>query len=431
MNYQLNPVYNYIYDSFQKKGYVVHKNGSCSVVNEDAMQLMLNYGSDLTYNTCYQGFRQRVERLGWLLPCNNTVSAVSVREVPIPYHLKRIQLELLLQCNLRCMHCYCSSSPTAPKGLDTEKIFNLIDQASKMGVLYLDITGGEPLIRRDIFQIIERAQKQGLVLSLFTNATVINDQIAQRLSHLKIASIQTSLDTFTPELHDQFRGLRGAHKRAVAGIHLLKKYNIPVSVTIMVHQGNKHELKQLTDFIKTYLGVPFRLDRVIPSGRAKENKDMSLTSKEFYELTKALFPNQKTITTKVCEFASALIGKTKIEPSCGVGSSYLFIKHNGNVVLCPTMTEEESPLFKAGNFLEQSLQEIWLNHPTFRKFRGIQCRNIGVCPVSKICRGGCRSNTYLLHGTVDAPDELHCNIYKNALPTYVPFLKGYIKNEHH
>lgn len=429
MKYQLNPDYHYVHDPFQKKGYIISKRGNSNVVNGDGMVLLTERRNYLMEGGLYNSFFDKVKELHWLIPDKQV--PVSVRKVTAPYHLKRIQLELLLKCNLYCTHCYCSSSPSAPWGLGTGEIMNLIDQASQMGTLYLDITGGEPLLRKDIFSIISYAHQKQLVLSLFTNLTVMNEKIAQQLAALNIASIQTSLDAFTPELHDQFRGRKGSHQKTINGIKILKKYKIPLSVTIMVHQGNKHEIKQLTDFIKMELKIPFRLDRVIPSGRALQNQNMSLSNEEFYELSCSLFGNQKPLTTKVCDFASALIDKSRIEPSCGVGASYLFIKYNGDVVLCPTMTEKESPLFQAGNLCRNSLQEIWLHHPTFQQFRGIQCKNIGVCPASEKCRGGCRSNAYLLHGSVDAPDELHCNLHKNKLPVYVPFLERYQKNEYH
>lgn len=428
MNYQLNPALNYVHDPYSKKGYILSKDGSCSVVNSDAMQLLTEAIGILSKNIAYNDFFKKVKKHQWVIPFEN--KAVSVRKVTHTPHLKRVQFELLLQCNLFCAHCYCSSSPHAPRGLNTPKIFDLIDQLSQMGTMYLDITGGEPLLRKDIFSIIEYGQKRGLILSLFTNATTINEKIAAKLAGLKIASIQTSLDALTPSLHDEFRGQKGAHQKTIRGIRLLKKFKIPTSVTVMVHQKNKDEIKDLASYIKNELGIPFRLDRVIPSGRALDQNDISLSNKEFYELISAIFPKQQPPTTKVCDFASAVIDKSHIEPACGVGISYLFIKQNGDVVLCPTMTPNESPLFTAGNLLEQKLEDIWLNHLTFQKFRGIQCRNIGTCPASEKCQGGCRSNAYLLHGSVDSPDELYCNLHKNSSSTYVSFSEKYQKHEY-
>jgi radical SAM protein with 4Fe4S-binding SPASM domain len=418
-----NDAYAFILDNHRRRGYIVSHRGDCSVVNHDAMTLLRDLPTLPHDAHTTAAFLQQARTYGWIIETEQTPR--TVRTVTTPYHLKRIQLELLLQCNLECAHCYCSSSPTAPRGLPTPQLYSLIDQAAAMGAIYLDITGGEPLLRKDIFDILVHAQTRGLITSLFTNGTPVTTTVAQRLAKCHIASIQTSLDALSPALHDRFRGRSGAFQQTIRGITRLREAGIPVSVTVMVHRHNIHELKALTDFIANTLRVPFRLDRVIPAGRAASNDTIALSAPEFYQRVRELYPADKALISRVCDGASALIDKQHIEPSCGVGTSYCFIKHNGAVVLCPTMTPAESPQFRAGSFPTQSLREIWMDHPTFQQFRGIQCQNIDICPAAQQCRGGCRSNAYLLHGTVTAPDELHCNLHKNRQTQYVNYLQRY------
>jgi len=194
----------------------------------------------------------------------------------------------------------------------------------------------------------------------------------------------------------------------------------------MVNKLNAHEIKELTDFIEHDLKVSFTLDRIIPSGRALDTEDLALSNEEFYSLIRKTFPLRENLTSKICDTANPTVSQV-VEPGCGAGASYCFIKYDGTVVLCPTLTENEGQEFKSKRFQESSMKEIWLKHPTFVRFRGMQCENVGVCPVSSSCRGGCRSNAYLLHGHVNAPDEMSCNFNKNSGSDYVPFLELYKK----
>jgi radical SAM protein with 4Fe4S-binding SPASM domain len=89
------------------------------------------------------------------------------------------------------------------------------------------------------------------------------------------------------------------------------------------------------------------------------------------------------------------------------------------------MAEAESPDFAQADLTRMSLRDAWERHPTFQRFRGMQCENSSVCPAGTTCRGGCRSNAYLLHGEVTSPEEISCNIHKNAGDDYRPFLVEY------
>lgn len=427
MNYTLNPEFNYIYDSHQKTGYITNRSGKCSIVNEDAYSFLQQL-QDNQNNYKHLEFIEQCLQLKWI-SSNQQSQKVEFRSVSTSHHLKRVQFEILLKCNLSCAHCYCSSSPFAFSGMSTEVIKNFIDQMSAMGVIYFDITGGEPLLRKDIFEIIEYAQEKGLIVSLFTNSTLLTDERVDKLKKLQISSIQTSLDAFSEEIHDDFRNQKGSFRKAVSGIQRLVTAKIPVSVTVVVNKKNKHEIHKLVHFLKNDLKVPFRLDRMIPSGRALSHDDISLSNAEFYKVLKEIFPFGKPLVTKVCDFSNANLNKQHIEPSCGVGASYIFVKANGDVCLCPTMTESESKSFKISNIQKESLDEIWQNHPVFQKYRGIQCENINVCPAASSCKGGCRSNAYLLHDYVDSPDEFYCNLYKNDSKNYIPYLERYRKEK--
>jgi radical SAM protein with 4Fe4S-binding SPASM domain len=424
MHYQLNPAFHYVVNDVKDVAYIVAPTGRTAVVNADAIDLMADEDPSWQGDPEYRDFLESALRLEWLVA--GAAERAKIRRISTAHHLRRVQYEIILLCNLSCAHCYCSSSPAAPYGQSTEFIVDVIRQASRMGVLFFDITGGEPLARKDLFVLIEEIVRNQMVPSLFTNCTLVTPRVAERLKQAGVASVRTSLDARTPELHDRFRGKKGAFDRTVAGIRALKEVGLPTNVTIAANRTNANELLPLVEFLKNDLKVPHALDRVIPAGRAVEHGDsIALSNREFYELTYSLFGREGATLAKVCDSPNGEISSSKIEPACGVGASYMFIKNDGSAVLCPTMTESESADFKHGDLRTDSLERIWLDHPTFQRYRGVQCRNTQKCPAAKSCAGGCRSNAYILHGTTDSPDEYSCNLFKNKSGTYAKFLDLY------
>lgn len=421
----LSSDFNYLNNRSTDRGYVVAKNGAVSVVNSDAMDLLTGADRSWLSDPDYTPFVDRAVGAGWLVDAP-APRAPSVRSIERRIHLRRVQYEVNLFCNLECAHCYCLASPSASQGLSTEFAKDLIRQAAELGALHFDITGGEPMLRKDIFELVEEIVRQGMIPSIFTNATTITAEKAARLKELGLAAVQTSLDARSPELHDEFRGSKGAFERTVRGIRELKAAGIGVSVTTCLNKRNAHELPAIVKFLKEDLAVPYRLDRVINAGRGLEHDSpIALTNDEFYLLLRSLLRERPdAVTKKVCD-AVNLAATEVIEPGCGVGAWYMFIKHDGRAAICPTMTEAESTAFAQADLKAMSLAEAWESHPTFNLFRGVQCENTAVCPTGKSCRGGCRSNAYLIEGRVDAPDELHCNLQKNGGDDYVPFIAEY------
>lgn len=424
MLYSLSSDFHYLNNRATDKGYVVSLRGGHSVVNADAMDLLMSSDPCWQLDSDYAGFVQQAKALAWLVP-QAARPRPSVRAVARSVHLQRVQYEINLRCNLECVHCYCSSSPRAPAGLPTEFVLDVVRQAADLGVLYFDITGGEPLVRRDILPILESIRARGMVGTLFTNCTLVTAAVARELEAVGIAAVQTSLDACTPELHDRIRGKNGAFQRALRGIEALREQGIPVSVSVTLNRWNAHQAADMVRFFKDELAVPFYFDRVIPAGRGKEGERIELSNAEFHRLIRSISGGSLIPTGKVCDSPRRAGEAGPIEPACGVGATYLFLKHDGRAALCPTLTEAESPEFVQPDLKHLSLERAWQEHPTFRRLRGMQCENASVCPSGSTCRGGCRSNAYLLHGDVRSPDEMSCNIHKNDSEAYRQFLTEY------
>jgi radical SAM protein with 4Fe4S-binding SPASM domain len=428
--YIANPELTCVMNTTEDRAYLAFSNGLCDIANGDALDLVLADDPAWQSDPDYASFLDAARRAEWLVDAGMAGSRPkpTLRRIATDFHLRRLQYEINLTCNLECAHCYCSSSPRAPRGESTAFVESIVDQAAAMGVLFFDVTGGEPLIRGDVYDILARIKQRGMLSSLYTNCTLVDDQVAARLADIGVPAVNTSLDAFSPELHDEIRGKRRAFERTIRGIKELKAVGIRVAVTFCANKRNWHEAEPLTKWLEQELGVDVRVDRVIPAGRVVETENsIALTNEEFYRLVRSLQKTTKAQAAKVCDSPTLLGTRGAIEPWCGVGASYLFLKHDGRAALCPTMTEAESPDFVQADLKKMSLEEAWLRHPTFQRYRNVQCRNIGHCPAAETCRGGCRSNAYLIHGTSDSPDEFECNDHKNTGPEYVRFLELYAK----
>lgn len=371
----------------------------------------------------------KIDREGYFKEGNSTAMLNELRNNPsgniqfvtFTHHLKRIQLELLLNCNLRCLHCYSESGPGKDKGLSFNQICQLVDEAHSMGVIAIDLTGGEPLLRSDLLEIVCYIRSKGILVSLFTNGTLLRPETAINLKQAGVQFVQVSIDGFSSETHDRFRQKSGSLKKAMRAIEWLKQAGLVVKANIVVNKKNLHEIKPLCEYLQNQLQVCFGLDRLIPAGRARFDDEWTLSPQAFYDYIRTHWSNDVTVS-KVCD---SPIGLKTLEPHCGIGAFYMYIKYNGQAVLCPTMTPAESESFESHNVIHNCLRDVWENGDTFKKYRGVQCRNIQICPSAGSCRGGCRSNAYLLHGEVDSPDEMSCNLNKNATKTYIQFIEEY------
>ncbi len=423
---QLNPAFTFLHNRKTRVGYVIAHNGATALVNDDAMDLLLEPGLASVHEPAYQPFFAQAQAAGWVLPAPSDAAA-TVRIVDSEPHLTRIQVELNLVCNLECAHCYCSSSPRAAAGRETSFFASLLDQAADMGVIHVDFTGGEPLIRKDLEDLIGQSRGRGMVPTIHTNGTLVTEARARALRDAGLAEALVSVDAATPALHDAFRGKAGAFVRTMAGIRAFQTVGVPVGVNVCLNRQNAGEVHDIVRLFRDELQVPFHFDRVIPAGRTTESEDpIALSNADYFALMREVFGQGSALATKkACDAGNRHARAARIDPFCGVGANYAFIKHNGTLALCPTMTEAESTAFAHADLVDQGLREAWEQHPTFVRTRHMQCENVSVCPSGADCGGGCRSNAYLLHGRLDSPDEMYCNLNKNEGDEYVPMLARY------
>lgn len=330
-----------------------------------------------------------------------------VKKVTANPPLRVVFAELTKKCNLRCEHCYvpdCNVSETKENtnSMTFDNIRDLISQIDELGVMELQLTGGEPFLLPHFLDIVKEAQGRLIPCSVFTNGTLMTKKIFRYISENNYGLIfYISLDGYQ-ETHDAFRKCRGAFQKTVATIKRLLQIGCDVRINTSVGRHNITEMCQFIEFVKNEFGILHRLVTVEPIGRA--NAEMTVSAEEFVDIL------QETGNTfEFLDSHDSIADWTT--PACGIGSSMLFVDAYGNVSLCPTLTQRENPGFLAGNITHSSLKDIWENSLVFKQIRGVQCREVGRCHFRELCKGGCRSRAYLATGDVNSPDLAMCLLY--------------------
>lgn len=297
------------------------------------------------------------------------------------FPLKNIIIELFLRCNLKCSFCYANatSTKTRTNELTTKEIIDVINQAAEMGVEDIDLTGGEPLLHRDILKIVKEIHNKELLLTIQTNGTLIekNMDLVEYLREIKDdVRVFVSLNGATAKTHDELYGVKGAFDKAIKGVKILTSNNIK---TCLVTTYQKKNFDEIPDIIKLSkkLKTEWSGGPVINSGRGSTEQfdplvlDFMQTNKEDYK--KAFF-NPKYEDKK---WQLRYIG-------CNAGFMSCIILSNGNVIPC-FMDRQNI----AGNIREKSLEEIWKQGYFAPRQVDIAKTHCSFCKFFVYCCGGC------------------------------------------
>jgi len=345
-----------------------------------------------------------------------------------------ISWNVTFRCPLRCPHCYIDASEGDNRAeLDTTDALKVIDQIAGLGTRVLILSGGEPLMRADIFELAAYARQCGLHVSMGTSGILIDDEVAIRMKEAGIRKAAISLDSTDPAMHDRFRGLPGAWNRTVEGIRACLRQGIGVLVNITILRENYRQVAEIISFCEDLGVTEFQLFFLVPTGRGTEVDDIS---PEMYE-TIIHSVMDKTASGTVTIRPTCAPQYTRIRaqlgmeqaafPGCLAGKLYCRIYPTGDVTPCPYL-----PL-TIGNVTRTPLTEIWQNSGVLNNLRNPDLLEgkCGACEFRRVC-GGCRARAYGLHrtagnscGKLDEPGDLAGNyLAEEPWCSYVPEAAG-------
>lgn len=308
--------------------------------------------------------------------------------------LRQLFLELTLKCNEHCFHCGSSCAGNLPDGLPLEKYKEILDEVKEnFGTkVLIAVTGGEPLLYPDFFELTEYIRKLGFPWGMTSNGTLITKEVAHRLKENGMRSISLSIDGI-PETHDRYRGLKDAYKLGMQGIqNLVDEDCFTTMVTTVVNHENIKELDQLFEVFDNIDINEWRLTGIEPIGRAELVPDMLLTpddNRYLMEFIKAKREQRIPVTYSCCHFLG-----TKYEAEvrdwyflCNAGIYVGGILVNGDVTACLDIPHNEKSI--QGNIYEDSFTKIWKERfQIYRKPLSDRNEKCASCPESKWCRGG-------------------------------------------
>ncbi|NVL91075.1 MAG: heme b synthase [Desulfobacterales bacterium] len=337
-------------------------------------------------------------------------------------NLRLVAWEVTRNCNLNCIHCRAA----ATKGpylneLDTDAGLALLDQISEVGKPVVILTGGEPLLRSDIFEIARYGTKKGLRMVMAPNGTLITDAIAEEMAGAGIQRISISLDGATRESHDRFRQVDGAFEGAISGIKKAKQAGVDFQINTTITQQNFNELPKIQDLAVKLGAVGHHIFLLVPTGRGKYIVDQEISDQQYEQTLNWFYDQREKVPLqlkatcaphyyRILRERARKEGKTvtfkthgldAVTRGCLGGIGFCFISHTGIVQPCGFLDLD------CGNVTKKRFVVIWNESEVFKTLRNYDNLKgkCGKCEYRKVC-GGCRARAYEATGDYLAEEPL-------------------------
>ncbi|MDI6741514.1 MAG: radical SAM protein [Smithella sp.] len=321
-------------------------------------------------------------------------------------------------CNLKCIHCHAVSDQAGKDELSTDEAKKLIDgMASISEFRTLIYTGGEPLVRPDIFELLRHSQKAGLANIIATNGTLIDEEMAFKLKDHGVVCNAISMDAANPDVHDMVRNKPGCFDLTLRAMEATKKAGILLQINTTAMEYNIPHLPELIDFADASGAGIMLMYQLVAVGRGEKIEKATLkksANRYLSEMIAEKQRNAKTIIEPVAgpQYWPYLLEKKgikdgfklqlagKVFHGCAAGRGFVYIKANGNVWPCPFVE------VTAGNVRDQSFERIYRDAPVFQNLRQREKLLKGLCGecnYKTVC-GGCRGRAHAYSGDYLAED---------------------------
>ena len=312
--------------------------------------------------------------------------------------------EITYACNLQCVHCLSSSGTRDPRELSTDQAKAVLDELRDLQVFYINIGGGEPMIRKDFFEILEHAEANDIGVKFSTNGTYITAENARRLAAMNYLDIQISLDGVDAVTNDAVRG-KGSYATAIAAMNHLRDANFgQFKISVVVTRHNVDQLDAFKALADSY-GAQLRITRLRPSGRGADTWDeLHPTQQQQRQIYDWLMKYGENVLTGDSFFHLNAFGESLPGLNlCGAGRVVCLIDPIGDVYACPFVIHDQ---FKAGSLLSGGgFTKVWKESDLFLSLREPESEGAcSACGSYDACQGGCMAAKFFTGIPLDGPD---------------------------
>lgn len=320
--------------------------------------------------------------------------------------------EMTAACNLKCIHCHTSAGERTSDELNTDEAKHLLGELAQVKQFrMMAFTGGEPLVRHDLYELLAFSQALGFTNTIATNATLVDNAVAEQLKRWGVVIAAVSLDGYTAQTHDLVRGEPGAFERTIRGIHALHHAGILLHINITAMDYNMRQmefLKELVEELRTGILLMYQL---VPVGRGRAIDEAALDLAENERLIRFMARAQQSASAIMEPVAGPqywpyLLQRARIRQGmflhlaekvfhgCAAGRGFIYIKPNGDVWPCPFIE------VSCGNIRTTRFCDIWSTSQVLDDLRHREYRlkgQCGACTYRRLC-GGCRGRAWAFTG---------------------------------
>ena len=337
-------------------------------------------------------FLEKLDKDGFFQPSNEK-QLKKCEQLP---NLNSVHLNISSDCNLNCSYCYADERETIGYPLSLAEYRAIIDELASLNkTMTVAITGGEPLMNNNACDISLYCKSKGFYTYLLTNATLINESNAKKIS-ASFDEIRISVDGYKSATHDFYRGA-GSHEKTLRAIDLLETAGANIRIAMTVTKQNIEEIELMA---QSY-GRRLTFQPLFNAGSARNNSEIAITGEEYFQALN----NAKGVAPMgdLGRLAERL--RRRGTNSCAIANGEISISHNGDVYPCHMLHVTE---FYAGNIRELNISDIYSQSSVLKMIRqqSIYTReNCTICPIRLLCGGGCRARTYYLTGDLNGVDD--------------------------
>ena len=324
----------------------------------------------------------------------------------------QVSIEVTRRCPLECQHCYnnlpMGDQDARSREMTTEEHFRMLDELVEMGCIWLLYTGGEIFARKDFLEIYTYAKKNGFLITLFTNGTLINEKIADYLVEWPPFAIEITLYGRTRETYEALTQIPGSYDRCLRGIKLLRERGLPLKLKTVATSINKHEITAMRQFAEEELGAEFKMD-----GQINPRIDCSQSPLAVRLTPEEVVTLDMSAPKGVSEYRRLAKHDMENPPSlsqgntvyfCGGGMNSFAINAYGEMGICVISQQDTFRVQESG--LTRVWEESLLNLRNRKRLRVTKCIE---CRIQSLC-GMCPANGELENGDRESPVDFLCHV---------------------